>query len=278
MPLFVLIVIVMMNFAANSILNRAGVDVFGMDPVGFAGVRLLAGAVMLGILVRLRDGKRIGPWRIERGNLPAAAMLLVYLVPFSLAYVTLPAGVGALILFGIVQITMFAGSALTGVQPSMRQWGGMAVAMAGLVWLLWPTGGDALAVSGVAFMALAGVGWGLFSMLGRGSKDPLSDMSMSFVLVSPVAVVLIALGAGWTFSGVGVAILCGAVTSGLGYALWYHVLPQIAATTGAVAQLSVPVIALIAGALVLGEAITLEVVLASAVVLGGIALSVIKRG
>lgn len=273
MQLFALIAVTMCAFAANSVLSRMGIFTYGMDPIGFSGVRLLSGAVMLAVLVSLRGG-----WpRVDRARLVTAGSLLVYLVPFSVAYLTLPSGVGALILFGIVQITMFIGSYLAGTQPSARQWGGMALAMAGLGWLLWPSEALTLDATGVIFMVVSGIGWGVFSLRGRGSKDPLPDMALSFVLCAPVAVVLIAMGSGWSTIGVVIAVFAGAVTSGLGYALWYRVLPQIAATTGAVAQLSVPVIAILAGAVLLSEAITLDIVLASAIVLGGIAFSVLRR-
>lgn len=273
MLLFGLIAIVMVNFAANSVLSRAGIYTYQMDPLLFAGIRLASGAGMLAAVVALR-----GHWpTLDRARMMSAGTLVLYLLPFSLAYLTLPSGVGALILFGVVQMTMFAGSYIAGTQPTLRQWGGMAVALGGLGWLLWPTETLTLDVAGVAFMVVSGVGWGVFSLRGRGSTDPLGDMALSFVLCVPVAVALMAIGAGWTTGGVVTAIASGAVTSGLGYALWYRVLPQIAATTGAVAQLSVPVIAILAGALVLAEAITLDVVVASTIVLGGIAVSVIRR-
>ncbi|MCL4137378.1 UNVERIFIED_CONTAM: hypothetical protein GTU68_044690 [Idotea baltica] len=263
----------MCAFAANSVLARAGVFVFGMEPLLFAGVRLASGAVILAVLVLMRGGfVRVSPARLI-----TASTLLLYLIPFSIAYVTLPSGVGALMLFGVVQLTMFGGSYLSGMQPSLRQWGGMAIAMAGLGWLLWPSEHLTLDAIGVAFMVLSGFGWGVFSMRGRGSTDPLGDMALSFILCAPVAAVLIATGGGWSLGGVAAAMVSGAVSSGLGYALWYRVLPQVAATTSAVAQLSVPVIAIIAGAVLLGEVITFGVIAASAIVLGGIAVSVLRR-
>ncbi|AKS46375.1 EamA-like transporter family protein [Octadecabacter temperatus] len=273
MQLFALIAVTMCAFAANSILARAGVFTFEMEPLLFAGVRLASGAAMLAVLVLMRGG-----WaRVSRARVITASTLLLYLVPFSIAYLTLPSGVGALILFGIVQITMFGGSYLAGTQPNARQWVGMAVAMAGLGWLLWPTESMTLDVMGVVFMVVSGFGWGVFSMRGRGSQDPLGDMALSFALCAPVALVLMLIGTGWSLGGLICAVLSGAVMSGLGYALWYRVLPQVAATTSAVAQLSVPVIAIVAGAILLNETITLDVVVASAVVLGGIAVSVLKR-
>ena len=273
MKLFALIAVTMCAFAANSVLARAGIFTFDMEPLLFAGVRLASGAMMLALLVALRGG-----WgRVDRDRVITASTLLLYLVPFSIAYLTLPSGVGALILFGVVQITMFGGSCLAGTLPGPRQWGGMAVAMAGLGWLLWPTETMTLDAIGVVFMVVSGFGWGVFSMRGRGSKDPLGDMALSFVLCAPVALVLLLLGAGWSLGGLVCAVVSGAVTSGLGYALWYRVLPHVAATTSAVAQLSVPVIAIVSGAILLNETITLNVVVASTVVLGGIAFSVLKR-
>ena len=273
MKIVLLIAVVMVNFAANSVLSRAGIFELGMDATVFSGVRLASGAGMLALLVMWRGG-----WpALDGARIGAAAFLLIYLVPFSLAYVSLPSGVGALILFGVVQITMFAGSALGGVRPRLFQWFGMAIAMGGLAWLLWPAGEVRFDALGVGFMALAGLGWGIFSLLGRGSADPLGDMAWSFVLCLPVAAVLLLTGGGWSATGVFVAVICGAVTSGLGYALWYRVLPQITATTASVAQLSVPVIALLAGALTLGEALTVQVMAASAIVLAGIAVAVLKR-
>ena len=274
MQLFALIAITMCAFAANSVLSRMGIFAFGMDPLGFSGVRLAAGAGMLGLLVGLRGG-----WpTVDRSRIITSATLLIYLVPFSIAYLTLPSGVGALILFGVVQITMFAGAAIAGATPTLRQWGGMSVAMLGLGWLLWPSETLSLDARGVIFMIISGIGWGAFSLRGRGSRDPLGDMAVSFALLMPFAGILMAVGQGWSMIGVALAVLAGAVSSGLGYALWYRVLPQIPATTGAVAQLSVPVIAIIAGAFLLSEVITLDIVLASAVVLGGIAVAVLKRG
>lgn len=273
MKLFALIAITMAAFAANSVLNRAGIVVFGMDPLAFAGVRLASGAVMLAVLVGLRGTRPV----VRRDNVIGAVWLLLYIVPFSLAYLTLPSGVGALILFGVVQITMFGGSCVIGMLPSARQWAGMSVAMGGLIWLLWPGEGAQFSGLGISFMALSGFGWGMFSLKGRGSKDSLLDTALSFVLLIPAALVLILMGTGWTSAGVGVGLLCGALTSGLGYALWYRVLPQIAATTGAVAQLSVPVIALIAGAVVLDETVTIQIGVACVIVLGGIAVAVLKR-
>ncbi len=289
MALFLLIALVMVNFAANSVLSRAGIDVLGMDALSFSTLRLASGAAVLALLVGLRRAAwpAFGWWRFW-----AAGALMVYLVPFTIAYVTLPSGLGALVLFGVVQLTMFGWVALSGSAPRPVQWLGMALSMAGLAWLLWPSGAESYDMGGLLAMAVAGVGWGVFSLMGRGSADPLGDMAWSFVLaffmgllglagylsaVGDVAEVAVNWVQRWPLAGVLTAIVCGGVTSGLGYALWYRALPQIPATTGAVAQLTVPIIAIVAGALILGEAITLKVALASGIVLGGIALTVLKR-
>lgn len=272
--LIALVAIVMIAFAANSVLTRWGIFVYGMDALLFSGLRLASGAAMLGLLVALRGR---GGWpRLTAPRMRAAGALLLYLLPFSMAYVSLPSGVGALILFGVVQLTMFAGSALTGVQPRRNQWVGMALALFGLCWLLWPSEGATFAWAAAVFMVVAGIGWGLFSLGGRGSQDPLADMAWSFVLLVPVACVMMLLGQTWPAQGVVVAVICGAVTSGLGYALWYLVLPRLAATTAAVAQLSVPVLAIFGGALFLGEVLTAQVLVASAIVLGGIGWAVLR--
>jgi len=209
-----------------------------------------------------------------------AAFLLLYLVPFSLAYLTLPSGLGALVLFGVVQITMFAGSALAGKRPSPQQWIGMCVALSGLAWILWPKEDFELDYGGVGFMILSGVGWGLFCVIGRGSKTPLDDITSSFVRCLPVAVLLMVFGDTdgyvWSVPGALTAVVAGALTSGMGYALWYFLLPFIPTAVAATTQLSVPPIAMAMGAIFLDEDVILEVALGSVVVLGGIGLSAVE--
>jgi drug/metabolite transporter (DMT)-like permease len=195
---------------------------------------------------------------------------------FSFAYLTLDAGLGALILFAGVQVTMFAGAALGGEPIPPRRWAGAGVAFAGLAWLLWPQGAGAPDPAGAALMAAAALGWGVYSLAGRGTADPLAATAANFVVALPAALVALALAADFgdaTATGVGAALVSGAVTSGLGYALWYGVLPRLGASRAAVAQLTVPVIAIAGGVMFLGEAPTLRMLLAGAVVLGGVALS-----
>ncbi|MWD29591.1 EamA family transporter [Aquicoccus sp. SCR17] len=273
--LFSLIALTMVAFAANSVLNRMALAGGAIDPVDFGALRLVSGAGMLALLMRLR-GRRIqlrGPGRVA-----GVLSLLVYVYGFSLAYLALDAGAGALILFGLVQITMFAAALAGGERPSAARWAGAGLALIGLAWLLWP-GSVPLSLPHAALMAAAGVGWGIYSLAGRRAADPLAATTANFLLAAPAGLV-VALLAGSeigsaTPAGLGFAVLSGAVTSGLGYALWYAVLPRIAATSAAIAQLTVPVIAMAGGALLLGEGLSLRFALAAALVLGGVALSVL---
>lgn len=208
------------------------------------------------------------------------AALLLYLYAFSLAYQGLDAGVGALILFGTVQITMFAVAVTQRENIPWTRWVGAGLACLGLVWLLFPGAEGAVGdLTSMALMAAAGIGWGIYSLAGRHEPDALAATAANFVLSVPIALVLIQLlpmpASELPIQSLGIvlAIASGALTSGLGYALWYTILPRLGATRAATAQLSVPVIALAGGALILGEMPTLQFLVAALVVLGGVALS-----
>lgn len=262
----------MLAFAANSILTRLAIDGGHIDPSGFAIVRVAAGAMVLGALVIWRGtGQTL--WRMPR--LPGAISLTVYMIGFSLAYLTLDAGLGALILFGVVQITMFVYAALTGAAPNARQMTGAVIAFGGLVLALWPGAEGSADPWGAGLMVLAGMGWAAYTIIGRGSCDPLGATTASFVLCLPMVTVLLAgTGVSFEMTGVVLGVVCGGLTSGLGYALWYRVLPQLDGATAAVVQLSVPLIALCAGATLLGEALSSGLILAAACVVGGIGWAV----
>ena len=274
MRLFLLTALVMVAFAANSLLNRVGVAQGGLSPESFSLIRVLSGALMLSALVLWRKGALWG-WPSGWG----LAALCIYLVGFSRAYISLDAGLGALILFGGVQVTMFAGALIAGETIPKMRWIGMSVAMAGLVYVTGAaaTGAGSSALA-VAWMALAALGWGVYSLVGRGVSDPLGATARSFLFATPViALTVLPFGVG-ALSGLGVvmAVLSGAITSGLGYALWYRVLPQLSPSIAAVSHLSVPVIALLGGVVFLGERASLSLMLACLVVLGGIAISLRK--
>lgn len=272
MKLAALTALVMTAFAANSVLNRMAVGPGHIGALDFALIRCVAGAAMLGALVLLRRGAL--PFASAR-RVPGALGLSLYLVGFSVAYLSIDAGIGALILFGGVQVTMFAGAVFGREALPARRWIGAGLAMAGLAWLVWPTGGVALPVAASVAMLLAALGWGIYSLVGRRATDPLAETAANFILAAPICGIVLlawpAAGVAWTGQGVSLAILSGAVTSGLGYALWYAVLPRLEASVSGLVQLSVPVIATVGGVLLLGEDISLRMVGAGLLTLGGIA-------
>jgi drug/metabolite transporter (DMT)-like permease len=270
--LVALVALTMVAFAANSVLNRMALAGTATGPAAFAAIRLAAGAAVLGVLTLHRGGMA----RLRAGLAPRNALALgVYMLGFSFAYVTLDAGIGALLLFGGVQITMFAGSVLAGDRIPPARGLGAGIAFLGLLTLLWPAGAAAPPLSGAVLMLAAAVGWGCYSLLGRGSRDPLGVTAGAFLLaLAPAAVVLAVAPGRVDGPGVALALVSGAVTSGLGYALWYSLLPRLASSVAAVVQLTVPVIAALAGALLLGEAPGLRFAVAAALVLGGVAVAI----
>ncbi len=275
MRLTALTAFTMVAFASNSILTRMAIEPDLIDPYSFAAIRVLAGAVFLWALVARKRADL--PLR-AKGRLIGAASLAVYMVGFSLAYVSLDAGLGALILFGVVQVSMFAYSALVGAHPTLRQVAGATIAFVGLVIALWPEGDTHGGMAGAFFMVLAGLGWAAYTLSGKNAQNPLAETGANFVISLPVvAVFAVFLAHHVTVPGVLLAIICGALTSGLGYALWYRVLPELQRSAAAVVQLSVPIIAILAGALILGETVTASVILSAALVICGIGLAVTKQ-
>ncbi|MEE9428764.1 MAG: DMT family transporter [Paracoccaceae bacterium] len=272
MRLLFLTSLVMIAFAANSVLNRMALVGDGTGPAAFAMIRLAAGAVFLLLLATLRSDRAV-PWRAN-GRVWGVLMLALYVLGFSFAYVSLNTGVGALILFGGVQITMFAGALIAREAVPAARWIGAAIAFGGLMVLLLPAGGVAPDPVGALLMAAAAIGWGVYSLLGRGVDDPLGSTAANFALALPIGVVVFAIFSGEiTPRGATLAVISGAVTSGAGYALWYSVLPRLAASVAAVAQLTVPVIAAAGGVVFLGEPVSLRFFVAAALVLLGIAIS-----
>lgn len=278
MRLFLLTALVMVAFAANSVLNRAALLAEEIDPLAFAWIRTLAGASALIVLVVLRDRTLSlrGPLR-----LPGSISLAVYMLGFSIAYVSIDTGIGALILFGGAQVTMFAGAlAMREAVPASR-WLGAALAFGGLVWLLWPSETFEISMLHAGMMIAASIGWGIYSLVGRKAGEPLRATAANFSLAAPLCILAAVLmpvqldGVAASGFGIGLALLSGVVTSAMAYALWYTVLPQLKASVAGISMVTVPVIALAGGVLVLGEDVTLRFVLASALVLGGVAIGVL---
>jgi drug/metabolite transporter (DMT)-like permease len=272
--LIVLTAFAMIPLAANSWLCRAALRDTAIDAASFTSIRLISGALMLWLLVWLTGKARAGA-----GNWPSAFALFGYAALFSFAYLSLTAATGALLLFGAVQVTMIGlglrgGERLDGVQIA-----GVALAFGGLVGLLLP-GLSAPPLGGALMMIGAGIAWGVYSVRGKGAGDPIRVTAGNFLLAVPVTALLSLLmiaDASVDTAGFGYAVASGALTSALGYALWYQILPMLRSTSAATVQLSVPVIVAIGGVALLGEPITLRLVLASAAVLGGIALVILER-
>jgi len=259
-------------FAGNSILCRMALGARLIDPAGFTAVRLGAGAAMLWLVTAARDR---GVPRLA-GRWDSAAALFVYAAAFSLAYITLSAGTGALILFGAVQLTMILAGLRAGERPRPAEWAGLALAATGLVVLVRP-GLAAPSPAGSALMALAGIAWGAYSLKGRGSTEPLRGTAGNFLRALPMAALMLLAargGTAWEPRGVLLAVTSGALASGAGYAIWYAALPALTATRAALVQLLVPVLAAAGGVALLGEAVPLRLPVAAALVLGGVALAV----
>ncbi|MEX0337550.1 MAG: DMT family transporter [Arenibacterium sp.] len=276
MPLLILIPLTMVAFAANSILNRLAVDGAYATPAAFAVLRVVAGAVMLVILVRLQKGRLIFN---TTARLLGASSLALYMIGFSLAYLLLDAGLGALILFGAAQISMFTIATLRGAAPSKRELLGAGIALGGLVLVLDPSAASLDNLRAAGFMILAGFGWGVYSLAGRMEPDALAGTAANFCVALPLtalAPILMGESFGMDLRGAGLAILSGAVTSGMGYALWYQIVPRISSSSAANLLLSVPVLAVIGGVILLGETIGLQFLMGAGLVIGGIAFSLTK--
>lgn len=277
MPLFLITATALIAFAANSILTRAALENGETDALLFSLIRIGAGAGALTLLLALRTRRQQrerspglpGTWR-------GAFWLLLYVLPFSLAYLSLSTGTGALVLFGMVQVTMIVAGYRAGERPTPLKWLGMGGAACGLVLLVLP-GLTAPPLGGASLMGLAGVAWGLYSLDGRKASDPLRETAGNFQRAVPGAVLGIALLAAlpsllswkWTAEGVALAACSGALTSGVGYAIWYAALPRLRATTAATLQLTVPVIASFGGLLFMNESISQRLAATSLLILGG---------
>ena len=263
--------VALMAFAGNSLLTRAALGPREIDAASFLLIRLASGAVILWAILRWLPPN---PGAARKGDWLAGALLALYGVAFSVAYLLVSAGTGALILFGAVQVTMLAAGLRAGERLSALAWLGLAVAVAGVVWLVAP-GVTAPSPAGAVLMAVAGAAWGFYSLRGRGVIDPLRATAGNFAHAIPFALVvgvLLAPGIRGTWHGVSLAIVCGAITSGLGYVVWFEALKGLDAARAATVQLAVPALAAAGGALFLAEPVTLRLALCSAAVLGGIAL------
>ena len=265
----------MIAFAANSVLCRLALGDGHMDAASFASVRVISGALVLAAIVLYRSAgpvPRDADWR-------AALALFVYMAFFSFAYLSLGAGTGALVLFGAVQLTMFIVALRSGEAFSAISWVGLSLAIAGLVYLVSP-GVTAPDPRGAILMAVAGIAWGIYSLLGRQAADPTRATAWNFLLSVPLVVVTSLIFIDQlhaTSFGIALAVASGVLASGFGYVIWYAALRGLAATSAATVQLSVPVIAAIGGVVLLSEDLTLRLLIASAATLGGVAIVLTQR-
>jgi drug/metabolite transporter (DMT)-like permease len=258
-------------FALNSILCRLALRGGEADAAGFTAMRLAAGAFAL-LLLGLA-------FLTDRGSWTAALFLFAYAILFSLAYLNLTAATGALILFGSVQMTMVAASLIRGERPGRVEWLGLMAALGGLVYLVYP-GLESPPLASAILMVGAGASWGLYSLRGKGSRDAIADTSGNFIRSLPfaAAALLVFLPAlQLSAYGLLLAVISGALTSGIGYAIWYTALKDLTTTRAAVLQLAVPVLTAIIGVLFLGEAAGIRLAIAGALILGGIGLVIIGR-
>lgn len=258
-------------FASNSVLCRMALEGGTIDAASFSTVRLVAGACSL-IAITRSTGQRV---RESHGSWTSALVLFLYAVPFSFAYVLLPTGTGALILFGAVQVTMMTAALAGGERPRPRQWVGLVLAVAGLVYLVLP-GVAAPSLTGAGLMAVAGVSWGIYSLRGRGAVNPLAQNAGNFARSIPLTIVVSVLALQQLHletRGVLLAVASGAAASGLGYVVWYSALRDLSATRASLVQLLVPILAALGGLVVLGEPLSVRLVLSALVVIGGIGLA-----
>ena len=273
--LWLVVAAAMLAFAGNSVLCRLALRDGDIDAATFTTLRLVSGALVLWLIVRLRGGGR----EQASGDMRSAFALFVYAAGFSFAYMTLSTGTGALLLFGAVQATMIGRGLMAGERLAALQWCGLALALGGLVGLLLP-GVSAPPVSGALLMVAAGVAWGAYSLRGRGAGHATAKTAGNFMRAVPFALVLslfLLRDAHADAAGIACALVSGALTSGIGYAIWYTALPHLRATSAATVQLSVPALAAIAGIVLLGELPTWRLVFATLAILGGIALVVRAR-
>lgn len=269
----------MVAFASNSLLTRGALDGASIDAATFSSLRIASGALMLVALMALRRRPAAGP---NRGSaLAAAGLLFLYAAAFSFAYTRIGAGTGALLLFGVVQTVMYSSAIARGERPGVMGWSGLALAAVGLVVLVAP-GVHAPDLGGALLMAVAGVAWAGYSLRGRSARDPLASTARNFVWALPFVVVLetsvllVDRGAvQLTPRGALLAVLSGAVASGLGYALWYAVLPRLSGIQAGIIQLSPAPLAVVGGLVLLGEGLSWRVVLASVLVLSGVAVGLV---
>ena len=274
--IYLLVLLTMLAFSGNAILTRAALATYNMDPELVFLLRVSSGAITLLLICYLR---KYSLKVFSNLHLKTTAALSLYLVGFSYALTGLETGIGVLIQFGVVQLVMFASSFLSDQQVSKNKSIGAIIAFSGLIYLLWPSGDFTLDLPSSFLMAIAGMAWGIYSVLGKKAESAIAATTASFLISTPICLIFVLLlpnnsDLSWSNTGALLAIASGSITSGMGYALWYYVLPKIPSTNAAVSQLSVPLIAAAGGMIFMQELITLKFILSCVLVLGGIAITI----
>ena len=278
--------VALIAFAANSLLCRMALAQGYIDAWNFTIIRLVSGAVCLGLIMAVytynlkRKGALNDAILSDTGSWRSSISLLVYALCFSIAYIELDTGTGALILFSAVQLTMIGWGIYKKEQLSKLQWGAFIVALAGFVYLMLPSAAVP-SLLGASLMALSGVAWGGYSIRGKACVSPLRTTAFNFIrsLVAIPVLLLVAIGYLKTVSMQGVLLACasGAIASGIGYSIWYVAMPLLKSTQAAVVQLCVPVLAAIAGMLFLSEQVTVEFIIASSLILGSVLVFILNK-
>jgi drug/metabolite transporter (DMT)-like permease len=263
-------------FAANSVLCRLALGEGVIDASSFTIIRLLSGAIVLLIIIGISKNKSDSS---TKGSWSASIMLFLYAITFSFGYITLDTATGALILFGSVQITMILLSVLSGNRLHISEWFGMATAFSGFVYLILP-GATAPSATGFFLMTVSGIAWGIYTLKGRISMNPLMDTGYNFLRTIPFVIILVMItikSAHFSLEGILLGVLSGGIASGIGYTLWYIALSGLSVTQAAVLQLLVPVIAAVGGIIFVSESLTIHLIISSIMVLGGILMVVLGR-
>lgn len=277
MRVALLTAIAMVAFATNSVLARLALGGGHVDPFAYTGIRILAAAVMLAAIVVARTRGAARPRLLSMGSVAGALAFLAYAPAFAVAYVSVGAGPGALILFASAQAAMVGWAIVKGDRPAALEWLGIGVALAALTYLLMPSL-VAPPLVGAALMAIAGLAWGAYCLVGAHSRAPLADTTGNFLRCAPAGILFVVAGVVHLppdAVGVSLAIASGAVASGLGYIIWYGVLPSLSRVSAAIVQLTVPALAAAGGVVFIDEPLTERLVLASAGILGGVALALV---
>ncbi len=263
-------------FAANSILCRFALGKSTIDASSFTAIRLFSGAIVLLIIVSLKKNNNNS---MSKGSWFASSMLFLYAITFSFAYTSLDTGTGALILYGAIQITMILLSLFSGARLQVAEWIGMAISFAGFVYLILP-GVTSPSLAGFLLMSIAGMAWGIYTLIGRSSKNSLMDTTYNFLRTIPLVIILAIMSfkfSHYSFEGVLLAALSGGIASGIGYTIWYISLGGLSTIQAAVFQLLVPILAVLGGVIFISEVITSRLVTSSIMILGGILIVVLGK-